>query len=67
MHQFQPAGFIALSGYRKNLLWEATLTHMFFHPWLDACGKHKWRKGWGYGAAAPPDLRMLHRILIFAP
>ena len=23
-------------------------------------------KGWGYGVAAPPDFRVLHRILIFA-
>ena len=26
---------------------------------------HRWQKGWGYGAAAPPYFRVFHRILIF--
>ena len=27
---------------------------------------HRWRKGWGYGAAAPPDFKGTpHKILIF--
>ena len=46
-----------------HLTMTVSLECLAIHTYVDHV--HRRWKGWGYGAAAPPDFRVLHRILIF--